>query len=279
MKLFFNGCSFVAGDALVWDEYLADNRLKNMSWPWTGRDVKVYENYKSFRGTKNLPAQVTLKLNKSLDDLIDYSDDGNSNENIAITTINFFNGLPKNQRSSYYAIIGWSSLYRRLKWDTDFNNFLNLTSAHILFENEKKLPFHARFSEWIKASIVESHDADHLLNYASSIMLLENYFLANGIRYIFWRSLGESIDLKIIDQIRNKRVFNQAGALDLRFISNPDNWIKFDQHPFSWLGNTWYDMIMASGKPGIISITNHHPNKEAIDFFSTHLANSLRKFL
>ena len=97
-KLIFNGCSFMAGDELVWEQYHKEHNRELL--PWFSKkaqlteinDIEFRNSYIEYRRNFNLPAMVSRKLECEWFDL---SRDGKSNEAIALETIAHINTIDK----------------------------------------------------------------------------------------------------------------------------------------------------------------------------------------
>ena len=94
--LLFNGCSFTAGDGLAWDQFCQDFSWRDLVITRSAiknnkisdkEAVALYVEYvKNFRPKKNLAALCSEVLETTK---IDLSLDGNSNDNITLSTINY----------------------------------------------------------------------------------------------------------------------------------------------------------------------------------------------
>ena len=241
--LLFNGCSYTAGDKIVWEEFLQISKLDST-------DSYQYINYVQYRKQFNLPMICAKNLGLPH---IDLSMDGNSNYNIAIDTINHILSLPIELRNNLHVCIGWTEPTRQLKWSTKHNEFITLNVR--MLETDLQLECHP----YIKEAMVNSHDNDHYLNYIANVMLLENFLIANNITYTFWRALG--LPVYSFDESFNRKL-NITEQ-----ISNNRNWICFNQNdPLYVTGYTWVNIF--DRNQDFISKNNQHPNISTIIRFS-----------
>jgi hypothetical protein len=122
--LIFNGCSFMAGDEIVWDKYCLEKKGRLLDWRnfWADLELKNkpavlddFMNYYRFdyRRLHNLPMATSLHLGL---ERIDISEDGNSNDNIALSTIAYLISKPIEERKKYHVCIGWTITSRFLKF-------------------------------------------------------------------------------------------------------------------------------------------------------------------
>jgi hypothetical protein len=248
--LLFNGCSYTAGDKIVWEEFLK-------SHPHTENDPDRYEYYVEYRKQFNLPMICATDLNL---EHIDIAMDGNSNYNIAIDTINHIISLPTYIRSNLHVCIGWTEPTRQLKWSEEHNKFVPLNVA--MLETELQKGCH----HYIKEAMVKAHDNDHYLNYIANVMLLENFLIANNITYTFWRALG--LPVGSFDEPFNRKL-NITEQ-----ISNNRNWICFNENDSLYMtGNAWLSILDLNRD--FITVDNLHPNIDSIKRFSTIFSKKL----
>jgi hypothetical protein len=241
--LLFNGCSYTAGDKIVWEEFLKVTKVDK-------NDPYQYIEYVEYRKQFNLPMICAKELGLPH---IDLAMDGNSNYNIAIDTINHILSLPIETRSNLHVCIGWSEPARQLKWSEEHNEFVTLNIRMIETKLQKAC------HDYIKEAMIKAHDNDHYLNYIANVMLLENFLIANNITYTFWRALGLPIHSFDEPFIRKLNITEQ--------ISNNRNWICFNQNnPLYVTGHTWLNIF---DRPhDFISNSNQHPNISTIIRFS-----------
>ncbi len=259
-KLLFNGCSYTAGDELVWDTYCKEELGYVVKWSnWNGAgknvDYTIYNGYKVYRKQFNLGGQCALLCGT---ETIELAEDGYSNAGIAITTINYLLSLTPDERKNIHVCIGWTVAERRLVWKNDDTGFINVHHQHI------ELPGREDLYSFIRGAIIDRSDFDHLLDYVSQVMLLENFLKANGITYTFWRSLGI-----ITEPIKT---FNLTLSINDK-ISNNENWIKFnDDYKLVINGNAWSHYMDIDN---FISEKNKHPNLKTVTDFSTKIADHI----
>lgn len=240
--LLFNGCSYTAGDKIVWEEFLKLYKTDKDS-------PHLYNTYVEYRKQFNLPIICAKELGLPH---IDLAMDGNSNYNIAIDTINHILSLPIDIRNNLHVCIGWTEPSRQLKWSDDNNEFVTL-NVKMLETNIQK-----ECHTYIKEAMVNAHDNDHHLNYIANVMLLENFLIANNITYTFWRAMGMP-----------KLVFDESFIKKLNIteqISNNSNWICFNNNPLYITGHSWLNTFDRS--QDFISTSNQHPNINTIIKFS-----------
>lgn len=273
-KILINGCSFTAGDGLTWDKNYPDIEwdkyiLKRKLHPvYSSRKVdEFYSEYKlKVRKLENIGGQLAKLLNIPVDDI---SIDGNSNDNISISTIGFFSGMSVEQKQEYHVCIGWTEPTRRLRWISRGRHFMNLHHSHSKDERfEYERPF-------IKECIINSEDCDHLLNFFNNVLLLETYLQHNKISYTFWKSLGWPYDMKYIQS---------AGSVDPALLKykfffhnelfDASKWVKFDDNPYPWLGTAW-STIIDDQELWLNNPVNLHPNLLAVEQFSERLSKLL----
>lgn len=248
-KIILNGCSWVAGDEIVWDKFCIEKGLGNLSYYSTVNESHLNnlrsEYRTSFRPKFNQAGILSNILNT---EVIDLSRDGNSNDSISMTTINYLLGIPRDERKNYHVIIAWSILTRKLLylkhsggWDcVHLNNLYHK-------DHETKMR--------IINSLTSNEPPDWYLNYFINVFLLQNYLELNNITYTFYRSLGnkgEFFNEKgfMVDLYNNLQVNIQN--LTPQSIDN-SNWLTFNENEDlgfvsdSWteycykhFGNTWY---------------------------------------
>lgn len=270
--LIFNGCSLMAGDAIVWEEYIDTIGYNgDSSWSTFHRDkngvidnneekLKIFWDYRfNYRRTRNLPAILANKLES---DFVDLSEDGNSNDAIVITTINFLLKVPKVLRKNYHVIIGWTSPYRSLKWNTQYSLYENVIFNVVV-------PDHKKFIE----SMVSLDDEDHYLSFMKNLILLENFLIANDCTYTFYKAMGSILEFKdkklypINDSIES----NKIPPDDINY-TDQSCWYKFDSTIPTFKGNSFHKTYLGlNDKWRWISPDNCHPNLKLIELFSSHL--------
>jgi hypothetical protein len=273
-KLIFNGCSFMAGDELVWEQYHKEHNRKLL--PWFSKkaqlteinDIEFRNSYIEYRRNFNLPAMVSRKLECEWFDL---SRDGKSNEAIALETIAYVNTIDKEERKNYHVIIGWSSLSRVMKYSKVVKHFIDLTAGH--YDGSNTDPVKASLKDYIKAVILGGDDEDHISNYIRNIMLLENYLIVNNISYTFYRGIDDSMfDFKAVGPFDYKF----KSTLQINDCTNHDNWYKFvNDHRTPINGIGWSAEFF--NKPHMwVTPDNSHPGLETISNFSARLSEFIK---
>ena len=272
-KLIFNGCSFMAGDELVWKQYQKEHNKEMV--PWFSKKAQLTEindivfrnGYIEYRRNFNLPAMVSRKLECEWFDL---SRDGKSNETIAVETIAHINTIDKEERKNYHVIIGWSSLSRVMKYSKEVEHFIDLTAAHYNGTDSVK----DSFKDYIKAVILGGDDEDHVLDYIRNIMLLENYLIVNNISYTFYRALDDYIfDLNSVGPFN----YEFKSTLQVNDCTNHINWYKFvDDHRNPINGIGWGSEFMKNSDKWI-DPDNGHPNLSTVTNFSYRLTDFIKK--
>lgn len=272
--ILFNGCSFVAGDEFYWEKYCNENNLYS-EWcnPKTDEEAKQQWIYRyEYRKKYNLPASVAKRLNLKW---VDLSEDGNSNDAITMSTINFLLRKPKEERKNFHVIIGWSGAYRRMVWCKNTKSFLSLHNNHIDPFHQNKEMLH--LIPYVKEAIIMADIQDHFYNYVKNILLLENFLLANSCSYTFYRSLGSIVEF---DNCKvhpiNYSISEMRNEIKIENYTNHNNWYKFietDNLPFiqSSVATAYID----GHKENWIDSKNSHPNYNIIQ----DLADKLSMFL
>jgi hypothetical protein len=277
-KILFNGCSFVAGNELVWAQYCLEHGKPDLVWnhPTPDYNRLSFDYRYNYRKNYNLPALISQILEV---DKIDISDDGNSNDMISIATIGYLSKLTAAERQQYHVCIGWSHLTRLMKYSKTTNppSFYNLLISDVGHNSDN--PTLNELDHYIVSAIAKSYNEDFFMNYAKNIMLLENYLIANGITYTFYRSLGSSDDMK--NCILGLLSPTTLPYIDKELFSNPLNWYKFDNADCTLpphLGSSWNNFIIKKSLSELtISEKNVHPNMKAIENFSKILAQFIQQ--
>jgi hypothetical protein len=276
--LLFNGCSFMAGDEIAWEQYCISKGSPIIEWgvSWSQNQNipeanKFMHEYRfDYRRLHNLPMAVATHLSSSR---IDISEDGNSNDSIAVSTIAFLLSKTWEERKQFHVCIGWSTNSRFLKYIDSINSFINIHVNHVGGgHGQEEL---RDIQDYIDIVFAQSADEDFWLNYVKNIMLLENFLINNGITYTFYRALGSSRDAK---DLKNLPPFDFE--LPIGYITNHSNWYSchmngdLTAYPYeqsSWTSNIIHD------ESQWISKTNRHPNLKAVAIFSNLLADFIRK--
>jgi hypothetical protein len=273
-KLIFNGCSFMAGDELVWEQYHKEHNRKLTPWlttnsnNFTDSDHEFRFEYLTYRKQYNLPG-VTSKILGC--DCIDLSQDGKSNQNIALETIACLNSFNKEERENCHVIIGWTSISRIMKYSTMSKMFVDLTVGH--YDECTDDPAKNALKEHIKTRILGGDDEDHISNYIRNIMLLENYLIVNNISYTFYRALDDYIfDFNTVGPFN----YEFKSTLQVNDCTNHINWYKFvDDHRNPINGISWATEFF--NKPHMwVTPENAHPGLETISNFSEKLSEFIK---
>jgi len=269
-KFLFSGCSFTAGDELVWDKYCKDILLLTnpieYTWDYSHKEYEVfathYPNYEEYRKKFNIPGQVGNAFNKSV---IDISVDGNSNTEIALSVIKKILEKTPEETENFHVCVGWTSVLRRFKWFKKQGKFVTAHTSHYTIN---------KFSEihpYIKEAMVNVSVYDHNLQFISDVMLLENFLKARGISYTFWLSLcgmhGDGVeDLK-------EKLFP---VVPIEKISDRDNWILFNEaDEIPMLGTSWTDQMLITTDPWVSS-TNRHPNLKSATIMAQRIIDHIQ---
>ncbi|MFY8169675.1 MAG: hypothetical protein ACOVK2_01020 [Candidatus Fonsibacter sp.] len=259
-KLLFSGCSFTAGDELVWDKYCEDVLLKNpimYNWEVFHKDDLFdthYSKYVEYRKKFNIPSLVGNAFNIPV---IDLSMDGN-NTRIALSVIKKVLEKTPEETKDFHVCVGWTSVIRRAKWSKKFGKFLNVNASH--YANDSEL------HPYIKEGIVNASGYDHNLHFIHDVMLLENFLKARGISYTFWLSLS-GMHMGGIEDLKEKLF----PVIPVDKISDRKNWLMFnDADEIPMLGASWVDHLITTDNPWI-SVANRHPNLKS----ATNLAQRI----
>jgi hypothetical protein len=273
--LICNGCSFMAGDELVWEQYNKEQGKEARSWNIkfkngmpTDTDTHNYRmRYIKYRGNYNLAAQLSNLLNC---ERIDLSSDGKSNQAIAIETIAFLDTLPKEERKNYHAIIGWTCLSRVLKYSKSTKQFVDLTVGH--YDESAADPARAELKEHIKVRIIDSDDEDYILDYISNVMMLENYLIANDMTYTFYRGLDDLItDFQTIGPFNG----NSNYKINVKTCTNHDNWLKFKDNSTTPINDVGWTHLLKN-IDGWVTPINRHPSLSAVIELAEKIAGFIK---
>lgn len=262
-KIIFNGCSFMAGDEIAWEQYrkevgngLTWDQFCSKNQIRTDADWAYWNNYNnSYKRNYNLPQFVINSLGLSVDNKIDISTEGKSNDMLSISTINYILNIPPEERKNYHVVIGWTSISRVMKYSSKYKNFMNLNVHHI----DNPVVGSEDFEKYITEIMLNADDEDRAMNYFKNVLLLENFLLANNITYTFYRAIGTAKEC-----IMGEHRFDPGhilGALQLDKISNFNNWIKFyntDTNPI--IGESWTSLHLDNQPNNWIRASNQHPN-------------------
>jgi hypothetical protein len=261
----------MAGDSFAWDQFHKEHDRPVTDWlqKSSSGDFEFRKKYFEYRKNNNLPGQISklLGLNK-----IDISEDGKSNEHIALETIAYIQTIAPEKRQQYHVVIGWTAISRVMKYSTISNSFINLTIGH--YHSNDSDPAKANLNEYIKARIIDADIHDSVTDYIKSIMLLENFLKCNNITYTFFRSVDNPIDpdLKI-----GPFSFLQEYKIDQNDVTDHSCWYKFNltfhNNCFPFVGHSWATAVIDLNLDFVISTYNFHPNLISIEKFANDLAN------
>lgn len=274
-KLIFNGCSFMAGDELVWEQYHKIHNKEVTSWfinkdSIISDDDNLFRNeYMNYRQNFNLPSIICKMLGEY--EKIDLSFDGSSNEHIAMETIAYLNSFTKEDRKDCHVIIGWSSLGRIMKYSKYSNLFIDLTAGH--YDDHTADPAKNALREHIKIRILNSDDEDFLLDYVKNIMLLENYLIANNVSYTFYRALDDA--MKGFETI-GPFSYGSTYLLTIKDCTRHENWYRFTDtlyDPINALG--WVSEFCRDPKKWVTP-TNSHPGLATLHEFANKLVEFIK---
>jgi hypothetical protein len=271
-KLVFNGCSFMAGDELVWEKYQKERGKEFQPWhqKQTNYDDSLFRlEYRKYRKQFNLPSVVSRKLGCEWDDL---SADGTSNTNIVINTIAYLNDYSKEERQKCHVIIGWTCISRILKYSPTQKIFLNLTAQH--YSEHTEDPAKTELKEHIKTQILGADDQDFILDYIRNVMLLENYLISNNITHTFYRALDDGLY-----KFKNIGPFDYDSTITLNIedCTNHNNWYPFSGAPIAPINEYGWNRVFFNKPNLVISQKNGHPSLFAINAFSTKLSEFVQK--
>jgi hypothetical protein len=252
----------VAGDAVTWDVHYPDidwdkhiyGRINHDTYSNQEIEQKRMNYMINLRKPDNLPGQVGKILGLPVDDL---SVDGNTNQNICMTTISFLSKLSIEERKQCHVCIGWTELSRRTKWNPNRNEFFNL-NVHSK---------HDFFSNYVKEVIFKSHEMDHSMNYLNNVITLQSYLISNDITYTFWNSLGT------IKNIMSFKPMWQILPYQHELLFDKNDWLLFEDTEYPWCGNNFWEFQLSTNHNSFISNTNKHPNLKTVIDFSNKVAN------
>jgi len=277
-KILINGCSFVAGHELVWQQYSESLKISkdldfiDCSDSLSKSDrlnsiLMIYKNH--YRKKYNLPSLIAKKLNV---EIMDISEDGNSNDAIALTTIQTLLKIPEHERKNYHVIIGWTALMRFLKYSKVSKTFLNINIDHL---NEKKDQLNRELTNYLTSVVRYTYDHDAYYNYIRNILMLESFLKANQCTYTFYRSIGSIDDCKNIYLWRIYRKLNTDNSKAA--YSDDRCWVRFSENDeLASEGRSFYHVYIDNKTENWISTVNNHPNTAIIDEFSDRLIDFIK---
>lgn len=278
-KLLINGCSFVAGDAIVWDEFAKSIDNPEMKWDrllakkLSDEEQDLFNDYRfSYRRKKNLPSLLAKKLDT---EWIDISEDGNSNDAIALTTILALLKIPERERMNYHVVVGWTSLTRVLKYSENTKSFLSLNHYHLKSNHEGIIN---ELRDYLTTIVQYHYDHDLYYNYIRNILMLENFLKANNCTYTFYRSMGTSSDCENYDvcQQINSQLPLLNESIEKNMYTDDRKWFKFSNDCFGLDGESLASEYSEKYSQYRVSSTNWHPNILAIEEFSNRLVDFIK---
>jgi hypothetical protein len=271
-NLLVNGCSFVAGYSIVWDNFVQENNRQGLAWlsldyHSNEEHAKLLADYKdNYRKKYNFPTILAKELGV---EHIDLSEDGASNDSIAMSTLLFLLSLPEEDRRNYHVVIGWTSLTRIAKyckiWKTSMNLHLNeLKSFSKKPDVFKEVQLHHQ-------ALINSHDEDYFSNYIKNIFLLENFLKANGVTYTFYRNIGEPGDCS---KHKFESFFHSLSmrnvTIDINNFTNNDHWFKFISSEYIGFDIESLQTVYITGRP--YNQIDYHPNLNVIQEVSKRIS-------
>lgn len=271
----------MAGDEVAWDQYCLEKRGCLLKWRdfFSDKQRSVEDNQFMFdyrleyRRLHNLPMKVATELGL---ERVDISEDGRSNDDIALSTIGYLINLPPEERKQYHVCIGWTSISRFIKYvgNTPSNfkpQFYNLHNNHVGGVH-KQLEL-SNIQSYIDISFRALTDEDFWLAFVRNIMLLENFLINNEITYTFYKALGTANDVRIIGPFPP---FDPVIPSDK--VTNDSCWYNFkkakvSEHPYE--NDSWCSTVIEYPM-NHISKENGHPNLKAVNLFAIALSNFIR---
>lgn len=234
MHLVFSGCSFVEGEALCWQEFYGEEPPRIIA-----RDAR-HADYQLRREPRTLAARTAALVGCGYTNI---SHDGMSNLGIAHRTIEW---LESTSHEDLTVCVGWTEPIRRMVWDGFWINM----SVHAF--DDPKLP--KEFRSFVEQAILTRPEEDHLLDYLTSVYLLNNYLQARNIRSVQWRSMGDPFD-------------------PLPGLADPKNLVVGQ-----WLtdpnGPSWHNLMSDDQR---ISPNNLHPNQAEVARHAARIARAIEQ--
>lgn len=280
--LLFNGCSFTAGDEVVWDNYCLQRKGRKIDWRSFYSDQKnspemqkfIYDYRVNYRRLFNLPMATAFRLGC---ERVDLSEDGNSNDNIALSTIAYLLSKTPKERKQYHVCIGWTSTSRFMKFIPEISKdyrsqFTNLHVTHVGGNHGQ--PELKKIQSFVDTSFQFLTDEDLWFNFVRNIMLLENFLITNQITYTFFKALGTKNDVRSIGTCQPVKLI-----LPNDKITNDRCWYEFkiigtSPHPYE--NDSWTTTVLEIDD-GFLSKENRHPNLNAVNKFASYLAEFIKE--
>jgi hypothetical protein len=285
--LLINGCSYVAGDDIAWD-HQAHGLWKDFPSSPILNKMDVMDNYvKTIRPLYNFSGILSRLLNTTS---VDISRDGNSNSEIALTTIGYISNLTPAEKKNLHVCIGWSEPFRLCRWSVSATRFATINATMLDWYkthkdsggiiNDLYTEFYANSIMWISSLT----DIDILVDDIFRILSVENYLRSEGITYTFWKSLGPPASESSI------KILKDYTKLNLKNL-NSSNWIKFADschvikkynkhlietyattHPY--IGIPW--RLMMEDNPSKYITIGYHPSKIAVEELSNKIVSHIQ---
>lgn len=266
MKLYFNGCSYVHGDDLVWDYE------KNPSSLNLQQDAQYLLELSKHR----LSTRVGKKL--GLKSITDHSGCGASNQLILFQTLEYFESLSIVERKDHIACIGWTAA-PRMTFIIEPENRIECVDITILpmwIDNMKKRS-NKKDVDLVKTDFLETIEPMHkplvmvtnnhywYKEHLQSILCLQNYFDFNQIPYVFWNSLDNSFSNELWFKALNQSVRWDAW-IDFKYPAKgfPPKAHKYEH---SWISR-YYELKYKS--------KSNHPNHASVESMSDHIVDHIR---
>jgi len=276
-RILLNGCSMVAGDEIAWKRFCIEYQL-DIDW-YAILDYPQYSKYflmyrRDFRPMYNQQGMMNKKLKT---DVISLAIDGNSNDTISLSTINYLLPLSVKERQTYHVVIGWTCASRKLHFNGKiWKNMLVSRSFDRHNQNVKN---------WMRYNIIETTTEEWFISYTRNILLLQNFLELNNITYTFYRSLRDveffdGPNLKDTIKLNNKDNMSNINLDSLYLGINNDNWLTFfdEEENYPAFGRTWacYLSHLYNGNTEwTVSEINPHPNEIATSQLVEILSNYL----
>lgn len=288
-KIILNGCSWVAGDEILWAQFLIENNQNpdspDMQWNNDKHTLifkELQNKYRTlYRGERNQGGMLSKELNT---EVIDLSQDGNSNDNIALSTISKILTISKENRHNYHVIVGWTVKERRLLHiDNCWEN------VHISHCN-KETGNWPKWRQRLAAVMLEETDADWYINYFKNLIMLENFLKINNVTYTFYRSLGSKNEFYNFSINKQRDVFKiklfnnlpQHSQIRLESLTpesiDSSNWLTFYEHDkdIGLASDSWTKYMQKEFDfQWYIREDNRHPNLTAtqklVEIIKDHL--------
>ena len=263
--LFFNGCSFVHGHTLLTD----------------------------FPGELSISNRIGKELNLQTVNLGSY---GATNDLIALSTIDYFNKLSPEDRSNHIACIGWSEPSRTLVPDPFSNrddeyvegdNYSNLRKLWLQLNihvfQDADIEIQNKFKNLVKEMIMTLGDDYWFKEHIKNILLLQNYFEANNIGYVFWNSIGmplSDVDSKIVDMFVDLVDWTHWinwDELKLKYMyPRLPNYAEEFKHPYDFKYGILGAMMFSDPKNISIWTRSGHPGPNLAQAWSTVIIKHLK---